>query len=83
LTVAVLIFFVALVRATLLLGLAGLPALALSVLSGLTALLSLSRLTGLTALLALSELIALLTFLFHIVCHKKHSPGKARKLPRF
>jgi len=57
LTVAVLILFLVLVR----------TALFLLVLAGLTALLALSLLSGLTALLALSGLV---TFLFHIVCHK-------------
>jgi hypothetical protein len=69
LTVAVRILFVGLVLATLLLlVLAGLTALlALAGLSRLTALLALA---GLAALLALSELVTLLTFLFHIICHK-------------
>jgi len=56
LTVAVLILFLVLVLT-----------LFLRVLAGLTALLALSLLSGLTALLALSGLV---TFLFHIVCHK-------------
>jgi hypothetical protein len=76
LTVAILIVFVGLVLATLL----------RLVLSGLTALLALlSRLTlsGLSALLALSELVALLVFLVHIICHKKHSPEKARAFRAF
>jgi len=60
LTVAVLILFLVLVR----------TALFLLVMAGLTALLALSLLSGLTALLALSGLV---TFLFHIVCHKTFS----------
>jgi type II secretory pathway component PulF len=77
LTVAVLIVFVGLVLATLLRlvlpRLAALLSRLTTLVSGLTTLLS-----GLTALLALSELVALLTFLLHIVCHKKHTPEKAR-----
>jgi len=63
LTVAVLVCFVGLVLT--------LVALLRIVLSGLAALLALSALSGLATLLALSELVALLTYLLHIVCHKK------------
>ncbi|HXM65575.1 MAG TPA: hypothetical protein VN911_02505 [Candidatus Acidoferrum sp.] len=81
LTVAVLILFLVLVLTALLLtGLAGLTGLAaLLTLSGLSRLTALLTLPGL-ATLALSELIPLF---LHIVCHKIHSPRKARNLARF
>ncbi|MHB8217924.1 MAG: hypothetical protein ACYDDS_17770 [Candidatus Sulfotelmatobacter sp.] len=80
LTIAVLILFFVLVLPALFgLVLARLTTL----LAGLTAVLALSGLSRLTALLALSELVTLLTLLFHIVCHKKHSPKKARTYHAF